>query len=128
MKEKIEVILSIMAPLLTLLCTTIVFFQKFVKNKRLKYMLEHAEKITKMIIPYIVEAEELINYTGVEKKEYVMTKLNQYAIENKLKFDSNIISSKIEELLSMSKKVNYKDDIDNNVEKEMLNIIERMKE
>lgn len=128
MKEKIEVILSIMAPLLTLLCTTIVFFQKFVKNKRLKYMLEHAEKITKMIIPYIVEAEELINYTGVEKKEYVMTKLNQYAIENKLKFDSNIISSKIEELLSMSKKVNYKEDIDNNVEKEMLNIIERMKE
>lgn len=128
MKEKIEVILSIMAPLLTLLCTTIVFFQKFVKNKRLKYMLEHAEKITKMIIPYIVEAEELINYTGVEKKEYVMTKLNQYAIENKLKFDSNIISGKIEELLSMSKKVNYKDDIDNNVEKEMLNIIERMKE
>ncbi len=105
--ENIHIYLSLLAPVLGLLCTTAVFLQKFVKNKKLKKILEKTEQITKEIIPCITEAERYSNYTGEEKKSYVMTKLNQLAIEQHLNFDYDKISNKIEDLIELTKKVNY---------------------
>lgn len=105
--ENIHIYLSLLAPALGLLCTTAVFLQKFVKNKKLKKILEKTEQITKEIIPCITEAEGYTNYTGEEKKKYVMTKLNQFAIEQHLNFDYDKISDKIESLIDLTKKVNY---------------------
>lgn len=107
--ENIHLYLSILAPMLTLLCTTVVFLQKFVKNKKLKRVLEKTEQITREIIPCITEAERFVNYSGAEKKEYVMTKINQYALENHIKFNQEEISKRIEELVSLTKEVNVKD-------------------
>lgn len=104
--ESIQVYLSFLAPCVTLLFTTAVFLQKFVKNKRLKKILEKTEKITREIIPCIAEAEKLVNYSGIEKKEYVMTKLNQYAINNNISFDEEEASRRIEELVELTKEVN----------------------
>lgn len=106
--ENIHLYLSILAPMLTLLCTTVVFLQKFVKNKKLKRVLEKTEQITRKIIPYITEAEKFVNYSGAEKKEYVMTKINQFALENHIKIDQEEISKRIEELVSLTKEVNVK--------------------
>lgn len=108
MLKNIEVILSMLAPALTLLCTTLVFLKGKIKNKRMKNILENASKITSQIIPLIEQAEKFVNYSGEEKKEYVLTKLLGYAINNKLKFDKEEISNKIEELITMSKQVNSK--------------------
>ncbi|MDE7264619.1 MAG: hypothetical protein K2N64_08165, partial [Anaeroplasmataceae bacterium] len=107
--ENMHLYLSILAPMLTLLCTTVVFLQKFVKNKKLKRVLEKTEQITREIIPYITEAERFVNYSGAEKKEYVMTKINQYALENHIKFNQEEISKRIEELVALTKEVNVKD-------------------
>lgn len=52
-------------------------------------------------------AENFTNYSGSEKKEYVMTRMNQLAIENGIAFDAKAISDKIEELIQLSKEVNY---------------------
>ncbi len=104
--ENIHLYLSIVAPMLTLLCTTVVFLQKFVKNKKLKKVLEKTEQITRELIPCITEAEKFVNYSGAEKKEYVMTKINQYALDNHIKFDQDEISKRIEELVSLTKEVN----------------------
>lgn len=104
--ENIQVYLSFLAPCVTLLFTTVVFLQKFVKNKKLKKILEKAEEITREIIPCITEAETFSHYTGKEKKEYVMTKLNQYAIENKITFNEEVASARIEELIALTKNVN----------------------
>lgn len=41
-----------------------------------------------------------------ELEQYVMTKANQYAIENGIKFDAAAVNAKIEELVSLTKKVN----------------------
>ena len=54
--ENIHFYLSVLAPILTLLCTTVVFLQKFVKNKKLKKVLEKTEEITKEMIPCIRQA------------------------------------------------------------------------
>ncbi len=106
--ENITLFLPFLAPILGLLGVTILFLKKFVKNKKLKNVLEKAEEVTKNIIPFIVEAEKFINYTGIEKKNYVMTRLNQYAIANDIKFDQEEISNKIEELVELTKQVNKK--------------------
>ena len=104
--EDIQLFLPFLAPALGLLCTTIVFLKKFVKNKKLKKVLEKAEEITKEIIPCIMEAEKFVNYTGEEKKNFVMTKLNQLAIINNIKLNEEEISNKIEQLVSLTKEVN----------------------
>lgn len=106
--ENLHIYLSLLAPALGLLCTTVVFLQKFVKNKKLKKILEKTEQITKEIIPCITEAETFINFTGEEKKKFVMTRLNQFAIDNQLKFDQEKISNRIEDLIKLTKKVNYR--------------------
>ena len=104
--ENIKLLLPFLAPTLGLLGTTILFLKKFVKNKKLKKVLEKAEEVTKEIIPYVMEAEKFINYTGEEKKNYVMTKLNQFAIKNNIKFNEEEASKKIEELVALTKQVN----------------------
>ena len=139
--ENIHLYLSILAPTLTLLCTTVVFLQKFVKNKRLKRILEKTEQITREIIPCISEAEKFSNYSGAEKKEYVMTKLNQFALDNHIKFNQEETSKRIEELVALTKEVNVKDipinekvvqeEIENDsqkqIEQKIKNIIEGMR-
>ena len=104
--ENIQLLLPYMAPILGMLGAIILFIKKSVKNKKLTNVLEMAEEFTERIIPYIKEAEKLIHYTGEEKKNYVMTKLNQYAIENKIKFNQEEASKRIEELVGLTKEVN----------------------
>lgn len=106
--ENLHIYLSFLAPALGFLCTTVVFLQKFVKNKKLKKILEKTEQITKEIIPCITEAEMFTNFTGEEKKRFVMTKLNQFAIENNLRFNQEKISNQIEDLIQLTKLVNYR--------------------
>ena len=52
------------------------------------------------------EAEGFRNYTGAEKKNYVLTKMNQFSIDNKINYDEDYVSCKIEELIETTKVVN----------------------
>lgn len=58
------------------------------------------------VAPIVELAENFVGYSGAEKKEYVMTKVNQFAIENGIEFNSELVSQKIEELIELSKQVN----------------------
>lgn len=115
MIDNLQLIISLGAPLLGFFSTTIIILKKYVKNSKLRKALEKSEEILNKIIPCVAEAENHLNFSGEEKKEYVMTKINQYAIENNITFDGEVISGKIEELIELSKKVNTNcTDIDNN--------------
>ena len=57
----------------------------------------------------IIDAEAFVNYSGAEKKEYVLTKANRFAIENKIPFNETELSDKIEELIILSKEVNKRE-------------------
>lgn len=127
--ENIKFYLSFLTPVLGIILATTIFFKNKIKNKKLKNILEHAEELTKNIIPFIIEAEKFSNYTGSEKKEYVITRLQQYAIKNNIKFDNELISNKIEELIDMSRNVNSNKEISNTkVEEKIASLIESMKE
>lgn len=108
MKE-LEIILSVSCAALGLLVTSITFIMKFFKSARAKKICEHVVEVGNAVIPYIKQAETFLNYSGAEKKEFVMTKANQYAIENGIRFDEALVSEKIEELVRLTKEVNKRD-------------------
>ena len=97
--NKIKIIISLLATTLSLLFTSSLSLFKFINSK----------KLNKKIIDLMKIAKEFTNYSGIEKKEYVLTKLNQLSIDNKVNFDIEKASSKIEELISLSKNVNAKE-------------------
>ncbi|MDE6677254.1 MAG: hypothetical protein K2K12_06065 [Clostridia bacterium] len=107
--ENLELILSIAGTALGLLVTTITFLSKFIRNTKAKLALENVVKIGNAIIPYIEEAEKFTHYSGEEKKQFVITKANQFAIKNNIAFDEKAVSIKIEELVSLTKQVNTRD-------------------
>ena len=108
--EKLQLYISYIAPIVTFLCTAILWLKKVIKNKKIRNILYKTDELAKKIIPYITVAEQFNNYSGEEKKEYVMTKLNQLAIEFNLEFDSISMEEKIEELIYLTKKVNVKNE------------------
>ena len=82
------------------------FLIPLVKNVKAKNKLVALNKLTSTLQTLIIEAEEFTNFTGTEKKEYVMTKANRYAIKNKIPFDEQLVSDKVEDLVALSKEVN----------------------
>lgn len=123
MLEVIEEIIPYIAPTLGILSTTLLFLIRGMKNTKLRKTLEKTEQIIEEIIPNIVMAEKYKNYNGQEKKAYVMTKLNQYAIDQNIKFDNEKISTKIEELINLTKNVNTTGNERTRIE----NLIEKIK-
>lgn len=106
--EKIEILLSIAATAVGLAITTITFLSKFIKSARAKKVAENVVKIGNILLPYIEQAEKFVSFTGEEKKAYVMTKANQFAIENGIKFEAEKTSAKIDEIVALCKEVNVK--------------------
>ena len=104
--KDLELILSISGTVFGLLVTTITFFVKFIKSAKAKKAAENLIKIGDAVIPYIEQAEKFTHYSGPEKKEYVVTKANQFALDNGIKFNPKSVSEKIEELVALTKQVN----------------------
>ena len=104
----LELILSLSGTILGLLITACTFIVKTVNNTKAKHIAEQAIKIGNAVLPFIKEAEKFTSYTGAEKKEYVMTKANQFAIENNIPFNADEVSDKIEELITLTRHVNKK--------------------
>ena len=104
--ENIELIFSLIGTCIGLIITLATIIGKYVSNKKTKRLAEQTIEICNAILPYIEQAESYIAYSGQEKKEYVMTKANQYAIEKGIAFDESVISEKVEEILELTKTVN----------------------
>lgn len=104
--ETIKTILTISVGAIPFIISTFTYLLKFTKNKKAQKFLSGAITLTEQLQPLIIKAESFTHYTGEEKKQYVMTLVNQYAIDNKLKFDAQQISNAIDELVATTKKVN----------------------
>ena len=107
--KNLEVILSISATCVGLLVTLATVVLKFVKSAKARRIAEGVIKVGNAVLPYVNLAETFVNYSGQEKKEYVLTKANQFAIENGIEFDGEQVSARVEELVSLTKTVNKRD-------------------
>lgn len=109
MLENIQLFLQILYVALGITITAITFVIPWIRNRKAKKILQTTVDIASQLRPYIIEAEKFTNYTGDEKLNYVMTRANQYAIVNGLKFDAEATKKEIEDLIELSKKVNKRD-------------------
>lgn len=105
----IQEIITLIGSVLPLLIAFLTFLVKFIKNEKAKKVLNCTLKLAETIQPLIVEAEKFTHFSGEEKKQYVLTKANQFAIDHKLKFDQEKVSVMIDELVETTKKVNMRD-------------------
>jgi len=107
--EHITTILSLACTIAGLLATAVTFIAKFIKSTKAKRIAEQTIRICDAVLPFIRQAENFKHYSGTEKKEFVMTKANQFCIEQKMPFNTELISSKIEELLKLTREVNRRE-------------------
>ena len=104
--ENLSLVLSTAGTMVGMIVVMLTSICKWIKNSKAKKAAENIIRIGNFILPYIEEAEKFISFTGEEKKAYVMTKANQYAIDNGIKFDKEKTSAKIDEIVALCKVVN----------------------
>ena len=107
--DTLEQILAIAPAALGALGTILGLIISLVKSQKAKRSLTVLSLITNMLQELVVEAEQFTHFTGEEKKEYVMTKANLYALKNKWRFDEEAVSEIVEEMISLSKSVNQRE-------------------
>lgn len=103
-----EVVLSLAGTALSLLITCIIFIVRLAKSIKDKKRIQNCSFLDDAVAPLMEIAESFSNYSGEEKKQFVLTKVNQFAIENGLKYDADAITAKVEKLIDLSKKINAK--------------------
>lgn len=106
----LEFVLSMIGTILGMVITILTFIIKLSKSKKVRKTAEEMLVVSNKLCEYVEIAEGFKNYTGEEKKNFVLTKMNQYSIDNNIKFDSNYIIEKLESLIETTKKVNVKSD------------------
>ena len=108
--ENIELILSLAGTAVSLFIACVLFIVKIVRGCITKKKLKNGYVLLDAVAPLMEIAETFTNYSGEEKKEYVMTKVNKFAIENGITFDEEAVSQKIESLIGLSKEVNAREE------------------
>lgn len=78
-------------------------------------VLSGFELICKNIQPLVVKAEQFRNFSGAERKEWVMTQLQIIALKNSIVFDENAVSEKVEEVVSTTNKVNVNKNVSSEI-------------
>lgn len=104
--ENLEVILSLSGTILSLFAASVTFLVKLIRSVRARVKEKGETALLEAVAPLVEMAEELENCSGAEKKEYVLTKVKEYATKNGIEFDAEKVSDKIEALVKLSKQVN----------------------
>ena len=107
--EKIELLISLAGIAFSLFVAYILCFVKLLRSNRRSKKVKNKSILLDSVAPIVEIAEEYEDYSGEEKKEYVLTKVNQFAIENGMEFNEEDVSKKIEELIELSKIVNKRE-------------------
>lgn len=77
--ENMEYILSLVGTTLSCVAALLTLGVKFIKAIKEMKSLMSREKIAEKLPELITEAEKFIEYSGKEKKAYVLDKISEYA-------------------------------------------------
>lgn len=103
--ENLEIILSLATTALSLAFACVAFAVKLYKKIKENTKEKGAAAVLDAVLP-LVEIAETLGGSGEDKKEYVLTKVSEYAENNDIGFDAAGVSEKIEQLIGLSKQVN----------------------
>jgi len=102
MFESIQEILIIVTLLLGIVGTVAGWF----KSDKAKKIAKNSITLKEQVEKYVQVAEELSETSGPEKKQYVLTKIKEEAEKQGFNFDADQVSSLIEDLIKITRKVN----------------------
>lgn len=110
-------IASIILTAIVIVLSVITMLLKKSNNKKAQEIaskLEHATSgiitVKNVILEFMEQAEQFVNYTGNDKKSWVITKTKEYCIRNGIAYDDELIDSTLESLIEFSKRVNAPDE------------------
>lgn len=106
--ETLQLVLTISALAVALLTTIITAVAKNCKNTKVAKAATNLLKVMGVVQGFVVEAEKLTQFTGSFKKEWVMTKVNEFCLQNNIAFDKDKVDELIEDVIKLSKNVNAK--------------------
>lgn len=104
--ETIKLILTATGLVLALITTIITAIAKNCKSSKTAKTASNLLKVIEAVQTYVTQAESLINFTGANKKEWVMTKVNQFCISKGISYEQEQVDGIIESLIDFSKNVN----------------------
>lgn len=91
---------------IALAISNVVSFFKTGKWKKL-FKKENVKLSTlDVLMQFMKEVEQFKDFSSEEKKQYVMTKFNQFCIANGYEFIANLTDENVEKLIEFSKAVN----------------------
>lgn len=111
MTEILKLILAIAGPICALLTAILSVIVTLTKNKKVKKDCDDLITILFKVENKIIEAEKFINWTGEEKKQYVLSML-QNEIAN-TGITNDLVDTLIENFIYFSKQVNNKKEDEN---------------
>ena len=104
--ENIEVIISLAATAASLLGLCVGFIAKLINSVKGKIKAVSELKLFEALMPLVEIAEEFTDFSGGEKKQYVLEKADKFALENGIDFDAEAVSDRIEQLIDLTLNVN----------------------
>ena len=106
--ETLQLVLTISALAVALLTTIITAVAKNCKNTKLARAATNLLKVMGAVEGFVVEAEKLTQFTGPFKKEWVLTKVNEFCLKNNIAFEQEKVDKLLEDAIKFSKNVNAK--------------------
>ena len=107
--DNIQEIITVVSSGVALAGTIIGLAVSLIKSVKGKKASEALNLITNAVRECVAKAEEFKNYTGSDKKEWVLTKVNQFCIDRKIKFDPIEVSEAIEATIKLTNEVNKRE-------------------
>lgn len=119
MAENIQLIKDI-ATIVSFCCSGLLFILSLIiakkKSKQAKGEKASTEKaeqaastllfIKNLAEAFVIKAEDFINYSGADKKAWVVTQIKEGCIAHGINYDEDTISNAIEAAINLSKRVN----------------------
>lgn len=104
--ETIHAIILLLSTVLPLLGTAITFISKFIKSDKGKKTTQDLLTLTSTMEDLMMKAEKFTDYTGEQKKIYVLRCVKNIALSAGREFNEAYAGDLLEKLINFSKGVN----------------------
>ena len=101
--------LEIIIVIISFLSLIIGFIAAITKSDKLRLLAERINRIQGWAESFVRDAELFANFRGADKKGWVLTKINQKCIENKIPYDAKLASNIVEKIVTITKNVNKRE-------------------
>ena len=107
--EKIELVISYLSTIFILIVSVTTYIIKLINKTIEIHKMKNKELATKEMIKLIEEAESIFDI-GTERKNFVLSRLENFGLEKKININIDEFENEVNKLIDFTKKVNYKEE------------------